>query len=193
MLAVLPCDIHMPLIQYGLIKEPLAADNFFDCQWTREKSWWFKKNFNADEDFLKGDLIELTIESIDTSADIFMNGFYLGSHANAHCPFEADIRYILRKGENILLLRVTAGVENVDEFNLAEIKNCVPDMGDDNTKGDKRRVYVRKPQYVFGWDWAPRLVTCGITGNAFISSYKTAVIRTVHAFKSIQYIRFPVI
>ena len=181
MLADLPCDIHMSLIQYGHIKEPLAADNFFDCQWTREKSWWFKKNFNADEDFLKGELIELTIEAIDTSADIFLNGFYLGSHANAHCPFEANIKHIIRKGENILLLRVTSGVENIDEYNLAEIKNCVPDMGDDNTKGDKRRVYVRKPQYVFGWDWAPRLVTCGITGNAFISSYKKAVIRTVHA------------
>ncbi|HEY5586159.1 MAG TPA: sugar-binding domain-containing protein [Ruminiclostridium sp.] len=181
MLADLPCDIHMPLIRYGHIKEPLEADNYMHCQWTRQKSWWFMKTFNVDEDLLEGELIELTLESIDTGADIFLNGYHLGSHANAHYPFEAKVRQVLRKGENILLVRVTTGVEEINEFNLAEIKNCVPVMGDGITKGDERRVYARKPQFVFGWDWAPRLVTCGITGSVYVSSYKTAVIRTVHA------------
>ena len=41
MLADLPCDIHMPLIRYKHIKEPLEADNYMHCQWTRQKSWWF--------------------------------------------------------------------------------------------------------------------------------------------------------
>lgn len=182
MQADLPCDIHMALLEYGHIKEPLEAANSMDCQWTRQKSWWFKKTFDADEDCLAGELIELTIESIDTAADIFLNGVHLGSHANAHCPFVCNIKHVIQKGCNVLLLRITSGVENISELELSEIKNCVPDMGDNTVKGDKRRVYVRKPQYVFGWDWAPRLVTCGIMGNAYITSCRKALIRTVHAY-----------
>jgi len=35
--ADLPCDVHMPLIKNGIIKEPLEADNCFDCEWIEDK------------------------------------------------------------------------------------------------------------------------------------------------------------
>ena len=102
----LPCDIHMPLLENGIIKEPLEADNCFACDWIEEKSWWFKKTFNADQNLLDGDVAELTIESLDTGADIFLNGFHIAHHKSAFYPFTADVKQLLKIGENILLVPI---------------------------------------------------------------------------------------
>lgn len=74
--AELPCDVHMPLIENGIIKEPLEADYSFACEWIEEKSWWFRKTFQADQKLLDGDVVELTLESLDAGADIFLDCRY---------------------------------------------------------------------------------------------------------------------
>ncbi len=100
--ADLPCDIHMPLIKYGIIDEPLEEDNCFKCEWTEHKSWWFKKVFSMDEEVFSYDIAELTFESLDAEADIFLNGCYLGHQASAHYPFVKNVKDKLRKNENKL-------------------------------------------------------------------------------------------
>lgn len=187
--ANLPCDIHMPLIENGIIKEPLEAENCYECEWVENKSWWFKKVFIVDEEALRSDIIELSLESLDAEADVYLNGFHLGHQKSAFYPFESDIAGIIKKDENTLLVRLTSGLEHYSESDLAPIKKCVSTETDTNrrNRGDKRRAFVRKPQYAYGWDWGPRVATCGITGNAFILSGQKLVIRSVHAFtKSIS-------
>ncbi|MFQ7551716.1 MAG: glycosyl hydrolase 2 galactose-binding domain-containing protein [Blautia marasmi] len=38
--------------------------------------------------------------------------------------------------------------------------------------GDARRAFVRRPQYTVGWDWGPKVITCGITGGARLEGHK---------------------
>ena len=38
----LPCDIHNPLLENGLIEDPMIGANFEKQFWIEEKSWWFK-------------------------------------------------------------------------------------------------------------------------------------------------------
>lgn len=177
----LPCDVHMPLIANGIIKEPLEAQNCYDCEWVEQKSWWFKKTFNAHEDLFNNDVVELVIESLDSEADIFFNGIHIGHHKSAFYPFCMNIKEYL-KDKNILLIRVTSGLEHVNDFDASVVKNNVSLEIDANGKnrGDVRRVFVRKPQYVYGWDWGPRVATCGITKSAYLRTYSKCCVRDVH-------------
>ncbi len=172
-----PCDVHTPLIENGIIKEPLEALYCFDCEWVEDKSWWFKKVFDVDGEIFKGDVVELTLESLDVEADIFLNGTHLGHHKSAHYPFTADVKQYLKDKENILLVRVTSGLEHYSENDINPFKKSV---SMEEGRGDARRVYVRKAQYVYGWDWAPRIATCGIAKDVYIKSYEKLAIRGVH-------------
>jgi beta-mannosidase len=179
----LPCDVHMPLIENGIIKEPLEEDNCFKCEWTEDKSWWFKKVFEIDSTTLNNDVIELIMESLDAEADIFLNGYHLGHHKSAFYPFVMDVKTQLLVGENVLLVRLTSGIEYYSDFDLAGMKLIYYDDTGvvKGKRGDKRRVFVRKPQYVYGWDWGPRVATCGIMKGAFINAYKKLAISSVYA------------
>jgi beta-mannosidase len=177
----LPCDVHVPLIEKGIIEEPLVADNCFKCDWIEDKSWWFKKVFEAGSELLDSHNSELVAEGLDVKADLFLNGEYLGHHNSAMYPFRQDVRDILQKGENVLIIRVTSGLEYYSELDLSKIKDYVSCeyKRRQSTRGDNRRALVRKPQYVYGWDWSPRVASCGIMGDVRIEAYDEIGIRSV--------------
>ena len=155
--ANLPCDVHMPLIAANIIKEPLESDNYHQCEWIEEKSWWFKKVFTLNQEFLKGDVLELTLESLDAEADILLNGTYLGHQKSTFYPFTMDVKEYLRSGENVLMVRLSSGLEYYSDSDLGSIKKfvCTEHIRGYMDRGDARRAFVRKPQYVYGWDWGP--------------------------------------
>lgn len=177
-----PGDIHQGLIEAGRIKEPLLGMNSFDCAWTERRSWWFRKAFDAAPDWLNTDRVELEIGGLDSSAEIFVNDIHIGAHRSAFYPFVVDLKSWLREGENILLVRLSAGVEDVPE-SLADSTNGIrasTEAGNGRPeRGDIRRVAVRKPQYSFGWDWSPRVATTAIAGDVTIRIMNTACIRDV--------------
>ncbi|RAP73588.1 beta-mannosidase [Paenibacillus montanisoli] len=181
--AKLPCDIHMPLIEQDQIKDPVLADYCFAAEWTETKSWWFMKRFSLGPDTLSRERITLHLEALDSEADVWMNGVHLGHHRSAFYPFRANVKEKLREGENVLLVRVTSGLEHVSAQDmvmtagtLAEIENAT--IG---KRGDDRRANVRKPQFVYGWDWGPRVATTGIVGGAWLEADSTIAIRNVSA------------
>jgi len=177
----LPCDVHMPLIDAGVIKDPVLADYCFDSEWIENRSWWFRKIIKSSELDLDCDIAELVLESLDVNADIFFNGAYLGHHASAHYPFRKDVKEFIIEGDNELLIRLTSGLETVSDADLAEIDHavCTELANGCPERGDKRRAFVRKPTYVYGWDWTPRIGTCAIAKNAYIDCLKAAAIRNV--------------
>lgn len=179
--AQLPCDIHMALLEHGLIKEPLEADNFLECEWTEEKSWWFKNVFPVDAAFLGCQRMELTLDGLDAEADIFLNGVHLGRHRSAYYPFVCDAKPYLLAGDNELLIRLTSGLEHYSDADTALVAPSVSIMEPRN-RGDRRRPFVRKPAYVYGWDWGPRIATCGIMKEASLVGYGRAAIRAVRAY-----------
>jgi beta-mannosidase len=168
----LPCDIHVPLIREHIIPEPLLAEHWKDCRWTEDRSWWFRKTFMVDDSLREADCVVLSVEGIDCHADLFLNGVVLGHHESAFYPFQKIVKDLLVDGENMLLIRVTSGYEEVCGAQLAAINHqvCAEYKTRPLDRGDERRAFVRKPQYVAGWDWGPRVVTCGIMGDMYIEA-----------------------
>jgi beta-mannosidase len=158
----LPCDVRQPLIRNGIIKEPLEKLNCYESEWVEERSWWFKKTFLLTPDQADSTCpVDLILDYVDVYGDIFLNGEYLGCHKSVHYPFKQEIRRFLHRGENTLLVRVTTGLERVsDQPQVKEV--CTEVRANRGDRGDYRRVLLRKPQYAFGWDWGPRVATCGL-------------------------------
>jgi beta-mannosidase len=179
----LPCDVHTPLITANLIPEPLTENHSFASEWIEDKSWWFKTSFALTKKQLSFQRIELFLEALDSEADIFLNGELIGHHKSSFYPFSLDIKTHAKTGENTLLIRLSTGVEHFGEDTSEGIKSftCIEENSPQGRRGDRRRIFVRKPQYVFGWDWAPRVPTCGIVGKAEIRFHDIFIFRSVHA------------
>lgn len=181
--ALLPCDVHQPLIAAGLMAEPLEGSNQRTALWTEKKSWWFLKEFEVTAELLAADRVELTLESLDVEADIFLNGAQLGHQRSAFYPFLREVKSHLRLSGNQLLVRVTTGLEHVRDADLAAFPSpsvSWPELG----RADHRRILLRKPQFTFGWDWAPRVPSCGIMGSARLTGHTTLAIRATHVTTS---------
>jgi len=178
----LPCDIHVPLIANGIINDPVIADHCFDSEWIEDKSWWFVNEFDLDIDLRQPGNIELVCEGLDGDADIFLNGTYIGHHQNAFRPFVVHAEQLLKRHGNILVIRLTTGIEKYSDKDLVGIGHCVntEDVRNRPERGDRRRALLRKPQYCFGWDWCPRIVTCGIMAPIHFLISKSSVVRRLH-------------
>jgi beta-mannosidase len=177
----LPCDVHQPLIAAGIIKDPVQADHCFAAEWIEKRSWWFRQLLVPEPGWSDCDTAELVLESLDVHADVIFNGIWIGHQDSAHYPFRADVRPWLKDGENELLVRLTSGLEMVSDADLAELDFAVSTEAGNGCpeRGDKRRAFVRKPTYVYGWDWCPRIGTCGIVKRAWIEYHKNLAIRDV--------------
>lgn len=166
-----PCDVHLPLIENGLIQEPLEGENYKDCRWIEDRSWWFTREFELDVTPEAFDRVLLSFALLDSEADILLNDVYMGHHRSSFYPFEEDVKAYVRKGRNVIAVRLTSGLERYSEQDIAAFKKYDvwhARADDRGTWGDARRVFVRKAQYEYGWDHVPRLATCGILADVKI-------------------------
>lgn len=170
----LPCSVHEVLANEGIIPEPLVGFQSKESEWIEKKSWWFTRSFSLDEETLKQENIRLMMNGLDWGADIWLNGNYLGQHKNYHRPWIDNVKEYLSVGENDILLRLTCGYESISDQEVAALDGDVIFCGG---RGDDRRAFLRKPQFVAGWDWAPRAVTCGIGGPILLLAESDVIVR----------------
>ncbi len=178
-----PGDIHQGLMAARKIKDPLVGLNSFDCRWTENRSWWFRKVFSTQTAWRNAGAVELSLDGLDSNAWIFLNGHFLGEHRNTFYPFVARIEKILKPaGRNILLIRLTAGLEKVTKKDVSTlgVTPFTEALHGCPERGDVRRPFVRKPQFTFGWDWAPRLASTAIAGDVKIRVIDKLAIRDVY-------------
>ncbi len=166
--ANVPCDVITPLVENGVIEEPLLKTNTKDCLWIRDLSWWFIKEFEVDEALLEEDAVRLYIEMLDFKADLILNGKPIGHHTNTFCPFNRDVKRFLKPGKNLLVIRLTSGME--DNYPKDAVAYY---CASENAICDQR-VHVRKPQFTYGWDWCQPVPTCGIGRAIRLEAFSAA-------------------
>ena len=167
-LCPVPGDVRMALIHDGVISEPLEDKNTLACRFLETKEFWYRRVFSWNA--LSGPAKSiLTFNGLDCTADIWLNDLYLGRHNNAFVEAQFDVSAILKNGENTLVVRIDSGV--------AEAKtHPLDDMGKMWNNDQPYRVLMRKPQFVYGWDWTPWLETCGIWRDVTLTAYEQASI-----------------
>ncbi|HNW91135.1 MAG TPA: glycoside hydrolase family 2 protein [Bacteroidales bacterium] len=167
--ARIPGAIHTDLFENNLIKDPYFSCNEKDLQWIESKDWEYKTVFPADENLLKNEHVVLVFEGLDTYARVYLNNTLIIIADNMFRRWSADVKQLLKKDSNELRVIFESAV-NKGKDQVASHPYTLP--------GDEK-VFIRKAQYQFGWDWGPRLVTCGIWRPVYIESWSEAKIDNV--------------
>ena len=160
--AHVPGDVHLDLIKADIIDDPLFGKNIEKCLWISEVEWHYKKEFYLGR-LEKEVVYEITFYGLDTTCIIYLNGQEIGRHNNMFIPYQIDVTKHLATGKNILLVRIDSGIK------IHKDKDPV-----------KIRRYIRKAQFSFGWDWAPRLLTCGIWRSVILRKHKVLALRDTY-------------
>lgn len=143
----------------GELPDPFYAENEHKYQWIETHKWVFRSQFFLNEDFYNADTLQLRIPNLDTYAQLYINGKFLARTDNFFVKYAFQIPVkALNCGYNTIEIQIESPVcyhgnaEKQPEF-VFPAPNDVAEQ--------KVAPLTRKPQYHFGWDWAPRMVTMG--------------------------------
>lgn len=151
--ATVPGCIHTDLLAAKKIPDPFYRDNEARLQWIGEKTWVYTRSFDVPAEFLEHENVTLLCEGLDTLATVTLNGREIARTDNQFRTWEWDVRDILHPGENTIEISFAP----TDPYR-AERKEPPAFPG----HVLEERGTIRKEQCDFGWDWGPKLVTCGI-------------------------------
>ncbi len=70
---------------------------------------WYRKHFNLSE-IRKGQNFRIEFDGVYMNSDVWINGQHLGNHPNGYTSFCYDLTPYIKKGENIIALRVDNSV-----------------------------------------------------------------------------------
>lgn len=164
--AEVPGVVHLDLLREEKLLDPFYALQEKNASWIEEKEWWYKNEFGFREfeSQWKGrKKIELIFEGLDTFATIYLNGEKIGEADNMFIPWRFEVTGRIRE-KNVLLVKFSSSI-----LVLREIQAKGESLR--TTTDDRARLYGRKAQYAFGWDWGPRLPGVGVWRRAYVCSY----------------------
>lgn len=151
--ATVPGTVHTDLLAHEKIPDPFIGDNEAKVQWVETKQWEYKTSFDASPEIWKSKHKELIFEGLDTYVNVYLNDSLILTGENMFLEYTIDVTKFLKSKGNTL---------RIDFLPIADlIAKNKKRSGNANLPGGDR-VYVRKAQYQFGWDFGPRLVTAGI-------------------------------
>ncbi len=159
--AIVPGEVHLDLIRAGMIKEPTLYMNVLDCRWVEECIWTYKKVFYVPEEAVTAHAW-INFEGLDYNARILLNSEQIGAHANFFLPCRLNVTGKLKAGENTLVVQLESGLYSVAEKPIRDYYST----SDDTIL--TKRMWLRKPQSSFGWDWSPRLLNVGIYKQVYL-------------------------
>lgn len=169
--AQIPGSVFTDLMHHKLIPDPFISDNEKKVQWVESCDWEHKSVFRVTGEQLKQFThTDLVLEGIDTYAKIFLNDSLIFSSENAFRQWKRDVKKFLKVGDNALIFTFESSV-NRGKAEAAKLTYTLPE-------GEK--VFTRKPQFSYGWDFAPRLVGCGITRSPRLEFWKETRIKDLH-------------
>ncbi|MFD0584939.1 beta-mannosidase [Dactylosporangium darangshiense] len=176
--ASVPGGVHESLLDAGRIGHPYFGDNEHAAKWVEDATWWYRTEFDAPVDLAGDERLRLVCDGLDTVASVWLNGELLGTHESQFRPAVFDVTgRALRHNE--LLIRFTpplAGLTPPPEVTntVAQMKAMFAALAPDRTadpdgppagvlSANLALTLRRKATFSWGWDFAPRLPSIGVT------------------------------
>ncbi len=153
--AQVPGCIHTDLLRHSLISDPFWGSNEHSLQWIETLDWKYRCEFTPSKALLAETIIELVADGLDTVATIRINGKPLAETENMFVGYRFEIGNLLKPGKNLLEITFGSPMKYIGNRKLPGhfSEPCDPVGG---------ASLIRKEQCSFGWDWGPRLATCGV-------------------------------
>lgn len=164
--AFVPGYIHTDLLANKFIPDPFFGTNEDSVQWVSDSVWTYRLLFDASTiDYTMHP--EFVFEGVTGYAEFYLNGaplmnqeghnFTDNSYRTWHFPLPNN----LKEQDNELIVKFIPAKKIIAE-RKAKVPYSLPDD----------RVFLRTPPYQSGWDWGPKLVTCGFSKPVYINQWE---------------------
>ncbi len=167
---VVPGSVYADLLSNKLMPNQYYRENEDEVKALYNFNYEYIKSFQIDSKFLENERIILAFDGVDTIADIFVNGQKIAHTENFHVEYRYEVKSYLKEGENeikVVLYSPSQYIKNAQDMRplWGVTWQTMPGYN-----------HIRKPHYMFGWDWGPMLPDLGIWNNVSLIEQNTAVI-----------------
>lgn len=149
--ATIPGNVFSDLLHHQLIEDPIISNNEEKVQWVSDADWEYKTTFSLSEDLLEKKHFELNFDGLDTYASVYLNDSLILKANNAFRTWEVDVKPLLKLENELRLV-----FESTSKYEIEAQEKLPYELP------EGERVFTRKAQFQYGWDWGPKLNTSGI-------------------------------
>ena len=167
--AKVPGTVHTDLFEDGKIPHPFVGDNEKYLQWISDKNWVYETEFELTRNQLGIQNINLVFEGLDTYAKVFLNGKIILEANNAFRTWKTDVKKLLKKKNKLRIEFIPTKI--IEEQKKKEIPYELP---------EGNRIFTRKAQFQYGWDWGPKYNTMGIWRPVYLEFWNEIKIEDVY-------------
>ncbi|MBO6879868.1 glycoside hydrolase family 2 protein [Winogradskyella sp.] len=172
--ATVPGNVFSDLLDHDLIEDPFIGNNEEKVQWVSEADWEYKTIFSIEEETLEKENIELNLEGLDTYASVYLNDSLILKANNAFREWKVDVKQFLNEQNELRIL-----FENTSKFEEVEKEKLPYELPEGN------RIFTRKAQFQYGWDWGPKLNTSGIWQPIKLVAWNDFRIRNIEVIQNV--------
>ena len=165
--AAVPGCVHVDLRRNGLIDDPFWGCNELKLGWIERTDFVYRKAFQLDPELLSLEHVELVAEGLDTVTEVRFNERLVARTENMFVEYRLDVKPLLRPGENAIEILFL----NSHDYIASRLRKNHFREWNDPVGGCS---LIRKQQSSFGWDWGPRLPSCGIYRSIYLEGWESA-------------------
>lgn len=170
--AHVPGSVYGDLLRAGKMEDPFYRENEYQALEISKYDFEYTREFQASEELLACDRVMLRCEGLDTLCRIQINGETVLEASNMHRTYEVDVKDNIKASKN----RITVVFRSPVEYITRKHAEQALDDSDQTMHGFP---YLRKAQYMFGWDWGPKLPDMGIWRSISLVGYDSARISDI--------------
>ena len=159
--AKVPGCVHTDLLDHQKITDPFSRKNELDAKWVETTDWEYATTFEITPEMANFANLDLQFGGLDTYADVFLNDSLILKADNMFLGWTLPVKNIVKQGENNLRIYFHSAV-NVGMEKLKKVPYTIMAANEIAPENERTNVFTRKAPFHYGWDWGPRLVTCGI-------------------------------
>ena len=170
--ATVPGFIHTDLMANGIISNPYLATNEDSVRWVGDSVWYYGTTIRK-SDLPEGDSLWLVFDGLAGQASLVINGELIDVMDNMFCQYTFLISdFLLGLYDSTLNI----GLSFWPVTNTRHDEECEALPGDSLKESwygiplPERRAFTRIAPYQQGWDWGPKLTTCGIWKRVYITN-----------------------
>ncbi|MGS2725888.1 beta-mannosidase [Psychroserpens sp. BH13MA-6] len=167
--AEVPGNIHTDLLSNDLIPHPYIGANADSLQWISKTDWEYKTVFSIDENTLQKHHLSLHFKGLDTYANVFLNDSLILRTDNAFRAYDVDVKPLLKLKNDLRIIFERTSV--AEEQEQKALPYQLP---------EGNRIFTRKAQFQYGWDWGPKLNTSGIWQPIELQAWNDFKIHDIH-------------
>lgn len=174
--ARVPGCAHLDLQRAGVIAEVDAPGGEEGQAWVGRSAFSWRRSFRVSPELRAHGHVDLVFQSIDTVAEVFIDGTIAATVANHFHPHRIDLteRVAQSASDHAFVIEVRCAAP------VVEVERIERELGNRPVNGDwTPYVFMRKPACDFGWDWGPRAPSSGIVDLVFLHGWSGSRIASV--------------